>query len=91
MSHRQRILYLNSISRGIHSQVVAWALHEPVKGHMPTIETNGAPPPYETVHSAVTDGWRVVHFPDQRVDSDPVEPGVLGYEFILEQIIDHAD
>lgn len=91
MPERQRILYLNSVSRGIHSAVVAWALHEPTSGQIPTIETDGAPPPYETVHAAVVDGWRVIHFPDQRSDSDPVEPGVLGYEFILERIVDQAD
>lgn len=91
MQKRQRILYLNSVSRGIYSPVVAWALHEPVKGFIYTLQTDGSPPPYETVHSALVDGWRIIHFPDQRLDSDPVEPGVFGYEFILEQIVDHAD
>ncbi len=84
---RQRILYLNAVSRSIRSPVVGFAVHEPVEGDAPQIEA-GVKMPYETVHGAILDGWRVVHFPAQRAEGDPEEVGVFGYEFILDQIVD---
>ena len=86
MSIRQRILYLNTTSRSIRSAVIGFALHEPVESIAPQIRTD-AEMPYETVHDAVRDGWRVVHFPAQRDSVDPEQVGIFGYEFILEQMV----
>ena len=81
---RQRLLYLNAISRSIRSAVVGFALHEPHITDSPQVEVD-AVMPYDTVHDAIADGWRVVHFPDQRLDIEPEQVGAFGYEFILEK------
>ena len=44
--------------------------------------------PYETVHGAILDGWRVVSFPAQRADVETEAVSVFGYEFILDQLVD---
>ena len=80
-------MYLNTVSRSLRAPVVGFAIHEPVHSDPPQIEVD-AEMPYETVHSAVLDGWRVVSFPAQRVDGDPEVVGVFGYEFILEQMVE---
>ncbi len=64
---RQRILYLNAASRSLRAPVVGFAVHEPVESDPPQIEV-GVEIPYETVHSAILDGWRIVSFPAQRAD-----------------------
>jgi hypothetical protein len=44
-------------------------------------------PPYESVLSAVADGWRIVQFPDARQYSyQGVDNDYLGFEFILEKM-----
>lgn len=62
------------------------ALHEPVPGSI--TELNSEPPecPYATVHDAIVDAWRVIHFPNQLAPYDDREIDVLGYEFILEKL-----
>ncbi len=87
---RQRLLYLSAVSRSIRAATVSFALHEPVPSDSPQVEVD-ADIPYETVHDAILDGWRVVHFPDQRSDSDPEQVGNFGYEFILEQMVEIDD
>ena len=84
---RQRILYLNAVSRSLRAPVVGFAVHEPVESDPPQIEV-GVEIPYETVHSAIRDGWRVVSFPAQRADGDPEAVGIFGYEFILDRIVE---
>ena len=59
---RQRILYLNAVSRSLRAHVVGFAVQEPVESDAPQIEA-GVEMPYETVHGAILDGWRVVSFP----------------------------
>ena len=53
------------------------SVHEPVESDAPQIEA-GVEMPYETVHGAILDGWRVVSFPAQRADVDPEAVGVYG-------------
>jgi hypothetical protein len=81
---KQRLLYMHADSPSIKSSVIAMALHEPIKGHQvePKFDKDW---PYASVHDAIIDGWRVVHFPDQRAPFDDGEIDVLGYEFILEK------
>ena len=83
---RQRILYLSASSRSIRAPVVGFALHEPEPSPAPQVEVD-TEMPYDTVHDAVIDGWRIVHFPDQRLEFDKEQVGVFGYEFILEQLV----
>lgn len=83
---RQRILYLHSRSPNMRSEVVGAALHEPIAGSVTEIEPEPVELPYESVHAAVVDGWRVVQFPDQRGRFEDREIDIIGYEFILEKI-----
>jgi hypothetical protein len=83
---RQRILYLHARSPNIRSDVVGAALHEPIAGSVTEIDPDPPELPYESVHAAVVDGWRVVQFPDQRTRFEDREIDVIGYEFILEKI-----
>ncbi|MQG88566.1 MAG: hypothetical protein FI699_06830 [SAR202 cluster bacterium] len=82
---RQRLLYLNAVSRSVRAAVIGFAIHEPYASDSPQVEV-GAEMPYGTVHEAILDGWVVVHFPDQRLDLEPERVGAFGYEFILSQM-----
>jgi hypothetical protein len=84
---RQRVMYLNAVSRSLRAPVVGFAIHEPVPSDAPQIEA-GVEMPYETVHNAILDGWKVIHFPAQRAEGHPEAVGVFGYEFILDQVVD---
>jgi hypothetical protein len=83
---RQRLLYLHAAHPSIRSPLVGSALHEPVPGSVTEIDPLAEPLPYRCVHDALLDGWRVVHFPDQRAPYDDREIDLLGYEFILEKL-----
>jgi hypothetical protein len=85
-SVRQRLLYLHASSPNIRSRVVAAALHEPVPGQITQIDPLAEENPYESVLAAIQDGWRVIHFPDQRAPFDDREIDIVGYEFILEKL-----
>ena len=88
---RQRLLYLHAGSPSIYSNVVAAALHEPVAGSITEIDPMAPELPYETVHAAIVDGWRVIHFPSQQAFFDDREIDVIGYEFILEKLENYHD
>lgn len=84
---RQRLLYLYTHLPSIRSgRVISMALHEPVTGSITEITTTPQEWPYGTVHAAIVDGWRVIHFPDQRAPFDDHEIDILGFEFILQKI-----
>jgi hypothetical protein len=83
---RQRLLYLHAQKLSIRADVVGAALHEPIAGSVTEVDPEAVDLPYETVHAAMVDGWRVVHFPDQRGHFEDREIDVIGYEFILEKI-----
>jgi hypothetical protein len=83
---RQRLLYLHAQKPSIRSEVVGIALHEPIAGSVTEIDPEAVDIPFKTVHAAIVDGWRVVHFPDQRGRFEDREIDVIGYEFILEKI-----
>ena len=86
MAVKQRLLYLSTQSTDPRSPAISQALHDPVKGTIVEIDPTLDSLDYESVHDAICDGWRVVHFPDQRgvlTDSD-VE--VIGFQFILEKM-----
>ncbi len=83
---RQRLLYLHALKPSIRADVVGVALHEPIAGSVTEVDPEAVDILYETVHAAMVDGWRVVHFPDQRGRFEDREIDVIGYEFILEKI-----
>ena len=85
MSLKQRILYLSAESTDPKSSTLSQALHEPLKN--PTSEGLD----YKTVHEAVVDGWRIVHFPDQRSSIANSEEEIIGFQFILEKIEDYSE
>ncbi|MCE9589466.1 MAG: hypothetical protein K8S99_02965 [Planctomycetes bacterium] len=82
---RQRLLYLHATTPNIGSALVGAALHEPRPGGMSQMDPMQKDPTYNTVHEAIIDGWRVIHFPLQMAPFDDREIDVLGYEFILEK------
>ena len=83
---RQRLFYLHASSPSIHANLVGGALHEPEAGHKPQIDPLAPELPYDSVHAAIMDGWRVIHFPQQIAPYDDREIDVMGYEFILEKM-----
>jgi len=88
----QRLLYLHAAMPSIRSEVVNSALHEPLDEAGPMIDPLAAPGPlYGSVAEAVRDGWRVIHFPDQRSPFDDREIDVVGYEFVLEKMEAYDD
>ncbi len=83
---RQRLMYLHAVTPSIYSGLCAAVLHEPVKGHYATMDPMQKDPEYKSVHDALQDGWRVIHFPLQRAPFDDKEIDILGYEFVLEKL-----
>ena len=86
MALKQRLLYLSAESTDPRSQAISQALHEPVVGSIVEIDPTSTGIDYESVHAAVIDGWRIVHFPDQRGTLADTGVDVLGYQFILEKM-----
>ena len=83
---RQRLLYLHAGSPSIRAPLVGAALHEPVAGSLTQIDPMAPELPYNCVHDAILDGWRVIHFPLQTAPFEDREIDVMGYEFILEKM-----
>ena len=88
---RQRLLYLHTVNPSIYADLVAAAIHEPVTGAVTEIDPQASEMPYRSVHDAIVDGWRVVHFPQQRAPFDDREIDVIGHEFILEKLEEFDD
>lgn len=83
---RQRLLYLHAGSPSIRAALVGAALHEPVAGSVTQIDPLAPELPYNCVHDAILDGWRVIHFPLQTAPFADREIDIMGYEFILEKM-----
>ncbi len=88
---RQRLLYLHAVNPSIYVHLVAAAIHEPVAGAITEIDPQAPELPYKSVHDAIVDGWRIVHFPQQRAPFDDREIDVMGHEFILEKLEEFDD
>ncbi len=84
---RQRLLYLHSKSVAITSPLLNATLYEPDPNSTTQIDPTAPELPYQTVKQAMLDGWRIIHFPDQRSPFDDREMDILGFEFILEKLI----
>lgn len=85
---RQRLLYLHAASPNLHSPLVGGALHEPVAGALAQIDPLAPELPYNSVHDAILHGWRVIHFPQQLAPYHDREIDLIGYEFVLEQLVE---
>tara|TARA_Y100000814_G_scaffold266542_1_gene220450 strand:+ start:675 stop:941 length:267 start_codon:yes stop_codon:yes gene_type:complete len=83
MSIKQRLLYLSCESTHPQSPTVSAAFYEPIEGSVTEIDPTMKELAYNSVHEAVIDGWRIVHFPDQRGSEDM---DIIGYQFILEKM-----
>jgi hypothetical protein len=83
---RQRVLYLHASGPSIRSPLVGSALHDPVPGSVTQIDPLAPDLPYASVHDAILDGWRVIHFPQQLAPYDDREIDLIGYEFVLEKL-----
>ena len=88
---RQRLLYLHATTSSIRSKVIGMALHEPVRGSITELNSQPQEWPYNTVHDAILDQWRVIQFPNQLAPYDDREIDILGYEFILEKMEDYDE
>jgi len=82
---RQHLLYLHAAKPSIRAPIVGYALHEAVAGSVTQVDPLAPPPPYSSVHAAILDGWRVIHFPQQQAPFEDREIDLIGSEFILEK------
>ena len=85
---RQRLLYLHAAGTHPGSLVTAAIFVEPVEGGADIQLQPNPQMPYNAVHDALVDGWRIVQFPRPNTTSDDRNVGVIGYEFILEKMED---
>jgi len=83
---RQRLLYLHANGMSPDSFVISADWCEPVRNAPGFMLSPHPEIPYNTVHEAMIDGWRVIHFPRQSTGADDREVGIFGYEFILEKL-----
>ena len=80
---QQKLLYLHTSTTGVDSEVLAMALVD--NGQI--FEGPGDPAewPYNSVISAIDDGWRVIKFPEMALLLQEDKTFGLGCEFILEK------
>ena len=83
---RQRLLYIHAAQPSIQAPIINVTLYEPVRGALTQIDPTAPELPYQSVRDALLEGWRIVHFPDNRAPFDDREVDMLGYEFILEKM-----
>ena len=78
----QRLLYLQTGSTGVDSEVLGMALVE--NGQIVEAPDDPDEWPYDTVLEAMADGWRVVKFPEMALLLQEDKTFGFGCEFILE-------
>jgi len=86
---RQRLLYLYAMQPSVRANLVATTLHDPHDPALCQIDPLAPDLPYQNVMDAILDGWRVIHFPHHRAAYQEGKVDMLGYEFILEQLVPH--
>ena len=84
---RQRLLYLHASTPSVFSQIIGLTLIEPTAGYRAEISAEEPRWPYATVHDALVDGWQIVQFPHLQAPFDDADLDVVGYEFILQQLV----
>ena len=81
---RQRLLYLQTKTTGVDSEVLGMAQVE--NGQVLEGPEDPAQWPYKSVLEAINDGWRVVKFPEMALLLQEDKTFGLGCEFILEKL-----
>ena len=81
---QQKLLYLHTSTTGVNSEVLAMALVE--NGRIFEGPEDPAEWPYNSVISAIDDGWRVIKFPEMALLLQEDKTFGLGCEFILEKL-----
>ena len=90
MPKLQRLLYISAESTHPQSPALSAAIYEPVAGSVSQLDPTTTALPYDSVHAAVIDGWRVIQAPDQWAGIASEAAGdVIGYQFVLEKIEDY--
>ena len=82
-SGRQSLLYMQSWSTDIESQLMGYTLI--VKGERAQGQENPDDWPYQSVAESVKDGWRIISFPNLALLLDEERTVGFGCEFILEK------
>ncbi len=82
--NQQKLLYLNTRSTGVDSEVLSMALVE--HGQILEGPDDTSAWPYNSVLEAMSDGWRVVKFPEMAMLLQEDKTFGLGCEFILEKL-----
>lgn len=81
---RQRLLYLQASNTSVTSPIEGMSIVDNDGVH--DGPDNPVDWPYQTVHEAMQDGWRIVHFPEMTLMLvGEEETHGLGCEFILEK------
>lgn len=89
MAKLQRLLYINAETTHPQSQALSAAIYEPVDGRVTQVDPTLDSLPYDSVHAAIVDGWRVVQFPDPWSGIQAQGSGeLIGFQFVLEKIED---
>ena len=85
-SAKQRLLYIHAQTPNILSPIIEMTPYEPVTNF--EIELSAEEPnfPYQTVHEAILDGWRIIQFPHHQAEFDDDDIDMIGYQFILEKM-----
>ena len=88
---KQRLLYLHAGTPSVFSRVIGLTIIEPTAGYQAEIRAEEQEWPYATVHEALVDGWQIVQFPQQQAPIDDTDLDVIGFEFILQQLVPNSD
>jgi len=81
-ARQQRLLYLQTSTTGVDSDVLGMALVE--NGQILEAPDDPDEWPYNTVLEAMADGWKVVKFPEMALLLQEDQTFGFGCEFILE-------
>ena len=92
MPRLQRLLYISAESTHLQSAAVSAAIYEPVAGSLTELDPTASTLPYDSVHAALIDGWRLIQAPDQWAGIAEESAGdIIGFQFILEKLEDYDD
>lgn len=92
MPKLQRLLYISAESTHPQSPALSAAVYEPVAGSLTQLDPVTSGLPYDSVHAAIIDGWRLIQAPDQWAGiADEAAGDIIGFQFILEKIEDFED
>jgi len=86
---RQQLLLLCAATPNLLSPIVAWSMYDGT-GRTTNMAGDADRPPYDSVLSAMKDGWRVLQVPALAAPAPgrEHETGFLRFEYVLEKIVD---